>query len=86
MGFSVSFLICAFFSIITVVPKIQSLDNKLVFASLIICLYFLVILLRTHAIYYQTKHELKQTFDRACPEWITLLSLISLIVGLFLVK
>ena len=54
-------------------PKIQSLDNKLAFASLVVCIYFLIIMLRTHVICYQTKHGFKQTFDRACPEWITLL-------------
>jgi hypothetical protein len=67
-GLLIGFL---FVSAITVVPQIEWLVGRATLLTAIGVIYFFVIGLRTHVIICQLTRNHQQTFDRPCPEWIT---------------
>ena len=67
------------FSAITYAPTAKSLAWKMELIPLVSILFLSVVVIRTQAIIWQTKRQRVQTFDRPCPEWMTVAYLLSLI-------
>jgi uncharacterized membrane protein YidH (DUF202 family) len=67
------------FSAITYAPSAKSLAWKMELIPLVSIVYISAVLIRTQTILWQTQRQSEQTFDRPCPEWMTVGYLLSLI-------
>jgi hypothetical protein len=69
------------FSAITYAPSAKSLAWKMELIPLVSIVFLSAVLIRTQTIVWQTQRQGKQTFDRPCPEWMTVGYLLSLIAS-----
>gem|GEM_PF-5028914 len=75
-------VVLAIWSQITFAPGCQAFALKTATVLVILLVGMAIITIRSLIIAYQCRRGTGQTFDRSCPEWITLVMFVSIIVTL----